>query len=246
MLCRADRRGLLLPVRTGRSGPEREQFPARLVAVLAVLRHGRLRQRRVGVVRGGAPARRAAHPVLRRLLLPLLRAARHRRTAGARQAPGDQGGLGLPRARLLADRRLAAHAVLESGTRAHRTHGGRGREHRARRAGARLPTARHRAGQHGARAALPALIGQPVGGEHRDRGARPDRAVRRAVHLPAAARALPLGATPGRGLVRRVTAARVRALGRPQGSCGPAPPAGRRAAGRAPARRRPAARPPCR
>ena len=63
----------------------------------------------------------------------------------------------------------------------------------ARRAVAGLPAAGHRPGQHGARAALPALRGQPLRGQHRDRRARADRAVRRPVHLAAAARALPLG-----------------------------------------------------
>ena len=55
--------------------------------------------------------------------------------------------------------------------------------------------------------------GQPRRGEHRDRRPRPDGDVRRAVHLAAAARRLPLGPVARRRLVRRFAAARVRPLG---------------------------------
>ena len=88
---------------------------------------------------------------------------------------------------------------------------------------------------------------QPVGGEHRDRGARPDRAVRRAVHLPAAARALPLWGTPGRGLVRRGHCCSRTRPGAPAGFPR-ARPTSRSPWYRGPCARRapPAARPPCR
>ncbi|CAK7280781.1 conserved hypothetical protein [Streptomyces misionensis JCM 4497] len=209
---RAQRRGrhrgrLLLPVRPRPAGA----LPLGLAAVRPVLDHGLPRQRGLGVVRGRArPAR--AQPVVRRSVLPVLRAARHRGSAGARQTPGEQGRLDLPRAGRLADRRLAAHPLVEPGARP----GGpvRRAERGPHRAVAGVPAAGHRARQHGARAALPPGPGQPHGGQHRDRRARPDRDVRRAVHLAAAAQQLPLRATAGRGLVRRLAAARLRPLGR--------------------------------
>ena len=74
---------------------------------------------RLGLVRGGAGPR-GTEPLHRRPVLPLLRAARHRRPARPRQAPGHQGRLGLSRAGRLADRRLAAHALLEPRARPHR------------------------------------------------------------------------------------------------------------------------------
>ena len=66
----------------------------------------------LGLVRGRPRTGRCPAP-LADLFFLLLRAARHRGSAGPRQAPGDQGGLGLPRPRRLADRRLAAHPLLE-------------------------------------------------------------------------------------------------------------------------------------
>ena len=143
-------------------------------------------QRRLGLVRGRAPRARCRARQLADLFFLLLRPARHRRPAGARQAARHQGRLGLPGAGLLADRRLAAHAVLEPRARPRRAL--RRAERRPYRALARLPAAGHRPGQHGARAALPAFARQPLGGQHRDRRARPDRDVRRPVHLAPAAR----------------------------------------------------------
>ena len=99
-------------------------------------------------------------------------------------------------------------------------------EHRADGAVAGLSAAGHRAGEHGAGPALPPLRGEPRGGQHRDRRPGADRAVRRAVHLPAAAGALPLGAGARRGLVRRQPADGVRPLGRLPAA--PAAPARRR------------------
>ncbi len=210
---RPGRGGLLFPLRTR----AREPLPARLAAVRGLLRDGGLRERRLGLVRSGAGPR-GPLALGRRLLLPLLRPAGHRRPARPGQTPCHPGRLGVPRARLLAHRRLAAHALLEPGPRAHRAFPGR--ERGPRRPLPRLPAARHRAGQYGARVALPAFQRQPRGGQHRDSRPRHDRAVRRAVHLAPAARELPLGPAPRRRLVRRLAAPR-RAPGRaPQGAAG--------------------------
>lgn len=76
-------------------------------------------------------------PSCGRRLLPLLRAARHRRAARARQAPCHQGRLALSGAGLLADRRIAPHTLLEPGARPHGAS-------RRRRGGERGPTRRSR------------------------------------------------------------------------------------------------------
>ncbi len=204
---RRDRRRLLLPLLPDPAQP----VSTRMAALLGLLRDGGPRQRRLGLVRSRAPAG-SAEPRPGRPLLPLLRPARHHRPPRARQAAGDQGGLGLPRPRLMADRGLAPHDLLEPRPRPHRTVPGARR--RARGALARLPAPRHRAGQHGPGAALQTILGQPHRGEHGYRRARPDRHVRRAVHLAAAARELPIGPAAGRRLVRGLPAPRLRPLGR--------------------------------
>ena len=153
-------------------------------------------------------------PSPRRPLLPLLRAARHRRTARPRQAPRHQGRLGLSGAGLLADRRLAAHALLEPRARPHRALATpRGRASPAPRS--RWPIrcwtscwsawcSRCTSGaRHVNRSAVNTAIARP----------RPDRAVRRPVHLAAAAARLPLRPAARRRLVRRLAAPRVRPLG---------------------------------
>lgn len=106
---RGHRGGLLLPLRPQPPQP----LSTRVAAVRALLGHGLAGQRSLGVVRG-RPRPPGPEPQLRRSLLPLLRSARHRRTARASQEARDQGRLDLPGARLLADRRIPAHAVLES------------------------------------------------------------------------------------------------------------------------------------
>ena len=75
----------------------RSRFRPAWLLFAPLLRHGRRWATRSGAgTRSSWAARCPARP-LRRPVLPLLRAARHRRTAGARQAAGDQGRLGLPR-----------------------------------------------------------------------------------------------------------------------------------------------------
>ncbi len=201
------RRRVLLRLRPQPPDP----VSARLDAVRPLLGHGLPGQSGLGLVRGRA-GRRRAQSELRRPVLPVLRAARHRGTPGARQTAGDQGRLGLSRPGRLADRRLPAHPRVEPRPRPGRP--GRGTGRRAHRAVTGVPAARHRPGQHGARAALPALGGEPVRGQHRDRRARADRDVRRPVHLPAAARRLPLRPAARRGLVRRLAAPGVRPVDR--------------------------------
>ena len=115
----------------------------------------------------------------------------------------------------LADRRLAAHALLEP--RARPDGPVRGRErgaHRARRWPIRCSTSRWSAWcsrcTSGARRCNRSAVNTAIA------RARPDRAVRRPVHLAAAARQLPLRPAARRRLVRRLAAARVRPLGRPR------------------------------
>ena len=207
---RRRRRGrrLLFPLRAQPPQP----LSARLAAVRPLLRHGGPGQRRLGVVRG-RPGSARARAELRGPVLPLLRATRHRRPAGAGQEARDQGRLGLPGAGLLAHRRLPGHPLLEPRARPDRP--ARRLRHRAHRALAGLPAARHRPGQHGARAALPPLLHAPLRGEHRDRRPRAHRDVRRPVHLAPAAHQLPLRPAPRRRLVRGLPAPRLRPLGRP-------------------------------
>ncbi len=117
---RAERRGghrrrLVLPLRPRPPHP----LSTRLAAVRPLLGHGVPRQPGLGVVRGG-PGTARAQSQLRRPVLPVLRSARDRGAARARQAAGDQGRLGLPRAGRLADRRLAAHPGVEPRPRAGR------------------------------------------------------------------------------------------------------------------------------
>lgn len=92
------RRRLLLPLRAQPPRP----FSTRLAAVLDLLGDGRPRQPGLGLVRGGPGAARA-QPQLRRPVLPVLRAPRHRGAARARRPAHDEGGLGLPGPGRLAD-----------------------------------------------------------------------------------------------------------------------------------------------
>lgn len=205
---RGRRRRLLLPLRPRTPRP----LSAGLAALRPLLGDGVPGQSGLGVVRGRAPGA-GAQPQLRGSVLPVLRPARHRGAPRAGQATGDQGRLDLPGPGRLADRRFAADPGLEPGARP----GGQGRgrvQRGARRALGGLPAARHRPRQHGARPALPAVARLQIRRQHRHRRARPDRGVRRPVHLAAAAQQLPLRAVARRGLVRRLPAARVRPLGR--------------------------------
>lgn len=242
---RGRRRRLLLPLRPRTPRP----LSAGLAALRPLLGDGVPGQSGLGVVRGRAPGA-GAQPQLRGSVLPVLRPARHRGAPRAGQATGDQGRLDLPGPGRLADRRFAADPGLEPGARP----GGQGRgrvQRGARRALGGLPAARHRPRQHGARPALPAVARLQIRRQHRHRRARPDRGVRRPVHLAAAAQQLPLRAVARRGLVRRLPAARVRPLGRVPARAGDAGrdgdrrphPRGARARAR-PARQRSPAPPP--
>ena len=141
---------------------------------------------RLGLVRGGAAAARA-QPSLADLFFLCFAPPAIVGLLVLAKRPVTRAGWVCLGAGRLADRRLAAHPLLEPRARPRRAQVD-GRERRARRALAGLSAAGHRAGQHGARAALPALRGQPLRGQHRDRRPRADRAVRRPVHLAAAAR----------------------------------------------------------
>ena len=193
----------------------RQPLPARLAAVRALLRDGRRWATPSGAGTRSCSTQPVPQPSPRRPLLPA--ASRRPPSSACSCSPSGP----VTRAGWVC---LALDAWLIGGSLltlswslalAH-TATSTGQQRRAGRALARLPAARHRAGQHGARAALPALVRQPLRGQHRHRRARPDRAVRRAVHLAAAARALPLGPDAGRRLVRRLAAPRLRALGAPR------------------------------
>ncbi len=227
---------VLLPVRAQPPRP----LSTGLAAVRPLLRDGLARQPDLGLVRG-RPRRPGAEPQLRRPVLPVLRPARPRRPPRAGDQARLEGRLGLPRAGRLADRRLAAHALLEPRPRAGRQV--RGHRRRAHGAVPGVPAPGHRAGQHGPRPALPQVLGEPHSRQHRRRRARAHGDVRRPVHLAPAAQRLPLRPAPGRGLVRRLPPAGVRALGRDRHPHrGPREPVGRRPAHRP--RAHPGPRPP--